>query len=116
MCAAVDDIHHRHRQTHRAGAAEIAIQRQAGFFSGGFGHGHRHGQRGVGAEAGFVLGAVEIDQGAIDEGLLFGIQADERFGDFGIDVLDSLQHALAQVAGSIAIAQLDGFTRTGRCT
>ena len=42
-------------------AAEVAIQRQAGFFGRGLGHRHRHGQHGVGAQARLVFGAVEFD-------------------------------------------------------
>ncbi|MNT27025.1 hypothetical protein D3C72_1626340 [compost metagenome] len=114
MRAAVDDVHHRHRQLHRTRAAEVAVQRQAGFFCGSLGHGHRHRQHGVGAQAALVLGAVEVDQGAVQEGLLGGVQAHDGFGDFGVDVLDGLQHALAQVARLVAVTQFDGFARTGR--
>jgi hypothetical protein len=44
-------------------AAEVAVERQAGFFGSSLGHGHRHRQHGVGAEARLVVGAVEVDQG-----------------------------------------------------
>src|SRR5690606_14488456 len=37
----------------------------------------------------------------------------QGFGNFGVDVLDGTQHALAQVAGLVAVAQFDGFARTG---
>ena len=33
--AAVDDVHHRHRHLHRARAAEVTVERQAGFFCSG---------------------------------------------------------------------------------
>ena len=112
--AAVDDVHHRHRHLHRAGAAEVAVQRQAGFFGGGLGHRHRHRQHGVGAEAALVFGAVQVDQGAVEEGLLVGVEAHDRFGDLGVDILAGLQHALAEVALHVAIAQFDRFARTGR--
>ena len=113
--AAVDDVHHRHGHAHGAAAAEIAVQRQAGFVGGGAGHGHRGGQDGVGAQAFLGLGAVQLDQGAIDEGLLLGIQAHQRFRDFGIEVLDGAQHALAQITALVAVAQLDGFAGAGGC-
>lgn len=111
--AAVDDVHHRHGHAHGAAAAEIAVQRQAGLVGGGAGHGHRGGQDGVGAQAFLGLGAVQLDQGAIDEGLLLGVQAHQRFRDFGIEVLDSAQHALAEIAALVAVAQLDGFAGAG---
>jgi hypothetical protein len=111
--AAVDDVHHRHGQLHAAHAAEVAVQRQAGFFGGGAGHGHGDGQHGVGAQAALVVGAVQVDQGLVEEGLLGGVQAQHGFGDFGVDVLDGLEHALAQVAALVAVTQLDGFARAG---
>jgi len=111
--AAVDDIHHRHRHLHRAGTTEIAIQRQAGFFRRRLGHRHRNRQHGVRAEARLVLGIVEVDQRLVDEGLLFGVQPQDGFGNFGIDVFDRALDALAQITPGVAIAQLDGFARAG---
>jgi hypothetical protein len=113
VLAAVDDVHHRHRHLHRRHAAEVAVQRQAGFLGSRLGDGHRDGQDGVGAETRLVVGAVEIDHGLVDEGLLLGIEADDGFGDLGIDVLDRLHHALAEIAALVAVAQLDGFARAG---
>ena len=113
VLAAVDDVHHRHRHLHRAHAAEVAVERQAGFLGSRLGDGHRDGQDGVGAEARLVVGTVEIDHGLIDERLLLGVEADDGFGNLGIDVLDRLQHALAEKAAGIAVAQFDGFARTG---
>ncbi len=42
--AAVDDVHHRHRHLHRAHAAEIAVERQAGLFGSSLGDRHRDGE------------------------------------------------------------------------
>jgi hypothetical protein len=113
--AAVDDVHHRHRHLHRARTAEVAVQRQAGFFGGGLGHGHGDGQHRVRAQAALVLGAVQVDQGAVQECLFVGVQAHDGFADLGVDVLAGLQHALAEVTLRIAVAQFDRFARTGRC-
>ena len=49
----------------------------------------------------------------VEEGLLAGIEAEHRLADLGVDVLDRLQHALAAVACSVAVAQLDGLARAG---
>jgi hypothetical protein len=111
--AAVDDVHHRHRQAHAAHAAEVAVQRQARFLGRGAGHGHADGQRGVGAQAALVVGAVQVDQRLVQEGLLAGVQAQHRFADLGVDVLHGLQHALAQVAALVAVTQLDGLAAAG---
>ena len=44
MRAAIDDVHHRHRQVQRPDTAQVAVQRQAGFLGGRLGHRQRHGQ------------------------------------------------------------------------
>ncbi len=113
MRAAVDHVHHRHGQLHAAHAAQVAVQRQAGLFCGGAGHGHGDGQHGVGAQAALVVGAVQVDQRLVQEGLLGGVQAQHGLGDLGVDVLDGLEHALAQVAALVAVAQFDGFAAAG---
>ena len=113
--AAVDDVHHRHRQLHRARAAEIAVQRQAGFFGGGLRNRHRHGQHRVRAEARLVVGAVEFEQRLVEERLLRCVEAHDGFGDFGVDVLDGLQYALAAIAVAFFVAQFDRFARSGGC-
>jgi hypothetical protein len=53
--AAVDHVHHRHRHLHRARAAEVAVQRQAGFLGRRLGRRHRHREHRVGAQARLVL-------------------------------------------------------------
>ncbi|SQC39936.1 Uncharacterised protein [Clostridium sporogenes] len=111
--AAVDDVHHRHRQLHRARTAEVAVQRQAGLFGGRLRDGHRHGQHRVRAQARLVVGAVQLEQRLVEERLFRRVEAHDGFGDFGVDVLDCLQHALAVVAAGFAVAQFDRFTRAG---
>lgn len=86
MRAAVDDVHHRHRHLHAAHAAEVAVQRQARFLGGGACHGHRHGERRVGAAQAALVGAVEVEQRAIQEGLFARVQAQHGLGDLGVDV------------------------------
>jgi hypothetical protein len=113
--AAVDDVHHRHRQRHRRGAAEVAVERQASLFGGGASACHRYRQQGIGTEARLVVGAVEIDHGLVDEGLVLDVEADDGFADFCVDVLDCLQHALAQITRLVAVAQFDCLAAAGRC-
>jgi hypothetical protein len=47
--------------------------------------------------------------------LLGGVEAEDRFADFGVDVLDRLGHTLAEIALRIAVAQFDRLLRTRRC-
>ncbi len=98
MGTPVDDVHHRHRHAHRTGTAEVAIERQAGLFGRRLGNGHRDREHGVGAKARLVVGAVQFAQGLVNEGLLFGVEADDGLGNFGIDVLDGAGHTLAEEA------------------
>ena len=114
MFAAVNHVHHRHGHRHRAGTADVAVERQAGIFGGCAGNGHRHGQSGVGAQAAFVVGTVQIEHDLVDIGLLAGIHTDQRLGDFVVYVLNSLQHTFAQIAAFVAVAQLQSFFLAGR--
>ncbi len=75
MFAAIDDVHHRHRQDARRGAADIAEQRLGGEIRGGLGGGKRHAEDGVGAKAGLVVGAVQFDHRLVDADLFGGVKA-----------------------------------------
>ena len=61
---------------------------------------------GVGAEPGLVVGAVEVDQDAVDVALVERVEPDERVVDLAVDVADRVEHALAAEAVA-AVAQLD---------
>ena len=113
--AAVEDVHQRHRQ-HRVGAAreggEVGEQRHAARLRHGAGERHRDAQDGVGAESRLVRRAVELDEPAVDRGLV-GLAADERAGDLAVDVRHGAPHAAAQVARPIPVAQLDRLALAG---
>ncbi len=110
--AAVDDVHHRHREQVRVGTAHVAEQRQPGRPRGRLGHREAHSEDGVGAETPLVVGPVQVDQGLVDDPLVGGVEADEALVDLLVDGLDPVQHALAAVA-LIAVAQLDGLELAG---
>ena len=120
---AVDHVHHRHRHRHRGRAAEVAVERQARLFGRGLRDRHRDGEHRVRAQARLVLGAVEIDQRAIEEGLLVRVEPHYGLGNFGVDVLAGFQHTFAAIAMTVAggwprvgvVPQLDRFARAGRC-
>ena len=113
MHAAIDDVHHRHRQQARGGAADIAVERLALGLRGGLGGGERDAEDGIGAEAAFVGGAVERDHGLVDLGLRLGVHAAERLENLAVDRLDRLAHALAAVAGLVAVAQFHRLMHAG---
>ena len=79
--AAVEDVHHRHRQQVGVGAADVAVERQAGGVGGGAGHGERDAEDRVGAELGLVGRAVELEHGLVDEPLVVGGDALDRRRD-----------------------------------
>ena len=111
---AVDDVHHRHRQHARRGAADIAVERHVVGGSGGLGDGERHAEDGVGAKPRLVGRAVERDQGLVDLGLGFRLHAADGVENLGVHRGHGLLHALAEVALRIAVAQLDRLVRPGR--
>ena len=113
MFAAIEDVHHRHGEDLGGGAAEVAVEGEVGGFGGGFGDGHGDAEDGVGAEFGFVVGAVELDHQGVDFFLVAGVEAEDFGGDFFVDVVDGLEGALAAVALGIAIAQFAGFVFAG---
>ena len=118
MHAAVNNIHHRHRQRELAClsvvAGNVSVERQIHVLSGGFRHGERHRQDGIGTQAGLVAGAIEFDHGAVDARLVSGVAADERIAQLAVYLGHGLRHALATIALGVVVAQLDRFSGAGR--
>src|SRR5699024_10925238 len=113
--AAVEDVHHRHRQQVCVRAADVAEQGEVGALGGGAGRGQGDAEDGVGAELALVRAAVPGDQGLVQVPLVGGVQAEDLRGDGLGDGGDGVLHALAEVARLVAVAALDGFERTGGC-
>ncbi|CAG7001180.1 hypothetical protein PICSAR164_02797 [Mycobacterium avium subsp. paratuberculosis] len=111
--AAVEDVHHRHRQDVRVGPAQVAEQRQLRGIGGRLGHGQRHAQDRVAAQPRLVRGAVQVDQRLVHQALVVGVQPDHRRADLVQHGLHRLLHALAAVPLP-AVAQFDGLVLTGR--
>ncbi len=114
MRAAVDDVHHRHRQQPRRRAADVTIERLPARGRGGFRDGKRNTEDRVRAEPAFVRRAVERDHRLVDLGLRLGIHAADRVEDLAGHGRDGLLHALAEIAFLVAVAQLDRLVRAGR--
>jgi hypothetical protein len=106
--AAVDDVHHRHGQLHGTHAAEVAVQGQAGFFGGGAATAIDTASMAL-APRRPLLSVPSRSIRVLSRKALLGRPGPARLRDFGVDVLNRLQHALAQVAALVAVAQLDGF-------
>ena len=116
MHAAVDDVHHRHRQRARVDAADMAIQRDAQILRRGLRGGQRHRQDRVRAEPRLVRGAVEVDQDFVDLHLLGRVHAADRVEDLAFDIADRGLHALAAEPRRVVVAQLHRLMCAGRST
>jgi hypothetical protein len=88
--AAVDDVHHRHRQHAGRDAADVLVERQAGRLGGGLGGGQRDAEDGVGAQAALVGRAVQLDHQVVDAALVFGVDARQRVEQLAIDRVHGL--------------------------
>jgi len=111
--AAVDDVGHRHRQDVGVRAAEMAVERLAGRRRRRLGAGQRHGEDGVRAEGGLVVGAVEVEHRLVDRRLVGGIGTLERGENLFVDVGDGLTDAFAEVTAFVAVAQLERLVFAG---
>jgi hypothetical protein len=78
--AAVEDVHHRDRQQMSV-LVEVAPARPLVLGGLGASGGHRDAEDGVGAEPSLVLGAVEIDERAVEGSLVGRVAAADRVGD-----------------------------------
>ena len=96
-----------------ADAAEVAVELLAGLLCSGLGTGEADAEDGVGAEAGFVLGAVDFDHLVVDGFLLADEHALELFVEDGVDVVDGVEHAFAEELALVAVAELAGFVDAG---
>ena len=110
--AAVEHVEARHREHVRVRAADVPVEREVRLVGAGLGHRERRAERGVGPEAALGVGAVELDQGAVDVALVERLHAEERVGDLLLDVADGRLHALAAEAVA-AVAQLDRLVGAG---
>ena len=115
VCAAVQDVHHRDGQAVAVHAAQKTVQRHLQRSGGCAAGGDGHGQNGVCAQIGLVLGAVGFAHGGIDCIDVGGVQPHDSIGDDGVDVLNGFGHALAQITALVAVAQLQSLELAGGC-
>jgi len=113
VTAAVEDVHHGHRQHTSPRAPEVAIERQA--HRVGRRPGHRHGgaERSIGAEVALVLGPVQVGHELVQVHLVARVLSHQRRSDPLDHVLDRLADAFAEVAVAGAVTQLQGLVFAG---
>ncbi len=115
MGAAVEHVHHRHRQQRGGRAAEVAPQRLTLLGRLRLGAGERDTQDRVGSQPGLVGGSVELDQSPVEGRLVGRVGSGEGRRDLSLDVLHRAGYALASV-GLAAIAQLGRLELARRST
>ena len=113
MGAAVDNVHHRHRQKPCLGAADVAIQRQFRFLGRGLGDRQADPEDGVGTKATLVGSPVQIDHGLIDLYLVDSLHTGDGVKDLAVDGSNGLGNTLSSIAAHVAVAQFNGFVNTG---
>ena len=113
MLAAIDDIHHGHRQGAGKNAADMAIKRNVQIRRRRLGNRKRDRQHGIGAQPRLIGRAIQFDHRLVNLDLIEGIEAGNRVKDFAFHTGHRLQHALAAIAGLVAIAEFHRLMRAG---
>ena len=116
VLAAVDDVHHWHRQLVAVLVLDVAVQGQALAVGAGVGQGQGNAQNGVGAEVFLKVVAVQFQHQLVQLFLAaHAVQflAHQRLFQFPIDIVHGLLHALAAIAGLVPIAQFQSLAGTG---
>ncbi len=111
--AAVDHVHHRHRQRRRVVAAEVPVQRHAVMRGRGLRGRKRDAEERVCPQAALVRRPVEVDEAPVERFLVRRVEPTHGVGDLAFDVRDCARHALAAV-GVAAVAELDRLELPGR--
>jgi hypothetical protein len=101
MGAAVEDVHHRHRQA-RQGPPPSARRGTAAFRPArppsAWAHGQRHAQQGVGAQAALLGVPSSSIRRRSSACLIGGVRAEQRLAISPLTLATALLHALAEVA------------------
>ena len=116
MSTAVQNVHHRNRQTSAGYAAQKTIQRNVQCSCCGSCCGNGNCQNRIGTQIGLVLGAVCGDHCLVYCVQIRCVHTSDSFVDNGIDVFYSLGHALAQIASLVAVTQFQCFEFAGGST
>ena len=113
MRTAVDDVHHGYRQNKFAGFVQEFVQRYAGFLCSSARGSHGNTQNGVSTNAAFAWSTIQSNHFFVQRSLVVGIHTDDRFANFGIDEVNSVQYTFTQIASFVTVAQFDCFAFAG---
>ncbi len=114
VAAAVEDVHHRHGEDLADGAPDVAVKRQARLHGRGLGDGEADPEDGVGAQAALLGVPSRSIRIASTASWFAGVEARAGPRRSRRSRCRRPSHTLAEVAGRIAVAQLDGLVGAGR--
>ena len=109
MRAAIQNIHHRHRQNMRRHAANIAPKRCVLRGGGGLGNRQRNAQHGIGPSRDLFSVPSSATQSQINMGLLGGVHTGQRRQNFAVHRIHRFLNTFAEIALLVAVAQFDGL-------
>ena len=98
----------------RADATDQLMDAKIAHRGGGMGGGERHPEHCIRAELRLVLGAVELEQGTVNGGLVRSVRATQLRRDRTIHIGDRLEHPLPGETLGVAVPQLQGLVDSGR--
>jgi hypothetical protein len=111
--AAVEDVHHRHRQDLRVRTAKIAVEREFEFQGCGARDRHGDAEDRVRPQLRLVRRAVELDHEPVDADLVERVESGDVLGQDRVHVLDRVQDPLAAVAHRVTVPEFDGLVLAG---
>ena len=114
VSAAVEYVHHGHRQHLGIYAADIVIEAHPCGGGSSLCTGQGGAQNGIGPQTGLVGGTVYLDEHFVYRRLIQHIKAQKGLGYLTVDVLHGHLHALAAVTALVPVSQLAGLIHTGR--
>ena len=115
VCAAVQNVHHRNRQTCAGNAAQETIQRNIQCSCCCSCSSDGNCQDRICAQLGLVLCAVCCDHCLVHSVQVRGIHASDSLVNDGVDVFNCLGHALAQITCLVAVTQFQRLEFAGGC-
>ena len=113
MLAAIDDIHHGHRQGAGENATDMAIERYVQIRRRRLGNRERDREHRIGPQPRLIGRAIQFDHRLVYFDLIERIKAGKRIKNLAFHARHRLQHALATIAGLVAIAEFHRLMRAG---
>ena len=98
MRTSVDDVHHWQREHLGIRASEILVERKLNSRSSRTRYRHGNAQNSICSQFFFVFGSIKSQHGTIDGRLVRRISSNQRWRNLVIDIGNSPQNSLAEVA------------------